>query len=89
MRIAPAILALAATGFLAACNSEATCTAEEAQKKSTDLMAKITEVGTTDQAKATELMPKLEELGAKIAAGGDDLSAACKAMDEMMAELNG
>jgi G:T/U-mismatch repair DNA glycosylase len=88
MRIAPAFLALAALGFLTACNSEATCTAEEATKKSTDLTAKITEVATADPAKAAELMPKLQEMGTKIAAGGDDLAAACKAMDEMMAELS-
>jgi seryl-tRNA synthetase len=87
MRFAPAFLALAATGFLTACNSEATCTAEEAQKKSADLATKITALGTADPAKAAELMPKMQEMATKLAAGGDDLAAACKAMDEMLAAL--
>jgi hypothetical protein len=88
MRIASALLALAATGFLAACNSEETCTTELAQKKATDLSAKLTEVATADPAKLAELGPKVQELAAKASAQGDDLQAACKAMDEMMAELS-
>jgi hypothetical protein len=88
MRIASAFLALAALGFLAACNSETACTSEDAQKKAADLAAKITEVGTADPAKLAELTPRLEELTTKAAAGGDDLQATCKAMDEMMAELS-
>jgi hypothetical protein len=88
MRIAPAFLALIATGFLVACNSEETCTNELAQKKSTDLAAKLTEVATADPAKLAELGPKIQELSAKASAQGDDLQAACKAMDEMMVELS-
>jgi hypothetical protein len=88
MRTAPLLLALLATGFLAACNSEETCTTELAQKKATDLSAKLTEVATTDPAKLAELGPKVQELAAKAAGTGDDLQAACKAMDEMMAELS-
>jgi ABC-type transporter Mla subunit MlaD len=87
MRIALAILALAATGFLAACNSEEACTAEVAQKKATDLAAKITEIGAADPAKLAELTPQLQDLTAKAAAGGDDLAATCKAIDDMMATL--
>lgn len=87
MRIASAIFALTAAGFLAACNSEEVCTTELAQKKAADLSAKLTEVATTDPAKLAELAPKVQELAAKASATGDDLQAACKAMDEMMAEL--
>ena len=35
-----------------------------------------------------ELAPNAQEIATKAAAGGDDLAAACKAMDEMMAELS-
>jgi hypothetical protein len=88
MRIAPAILALIATGLLAACDPEETCTTELAQKKATDLTAKLTEVATANPAKLAELGPKIQELAAKANAEGDDLQAACKAMDDMMAELS-
>ncbi|MCB6178748.1 hypothetical protein LHP98_11475 [Rhodobacter sp. Har01] len=88
MRILPLIAALAAAGFLAACDDKDDCTPEAAQKKAADLSAKITEVGTTDPAKLAELGPKIQELAAKAQAGGDDLSEACKAMDEMLAELS-
>lgn len=88
MRIASAILALAAAGFLAACNSEETCTTELAQKKATDLAAKMQEVAAADPAKLADLAPKVQELAAKASAQGDDLQAACKAIDEMMAELS-
>lgn len=88
MRIALNIAAITAIGLLAACNSEPSCTPEEAQKKVTELGAKVTEIGTTDPAKLAELTPKLQELSTKAAATGDDLDAACKAIDEMMAELS-
>ena len=88
MRFASTILALAATGFLAACNSEEVCTTELAQKKATDLTTKIQEIAATDPAKLAELAPKVQELATKAAAGGDDLAATCKALDEMMAELS-
>lgn len=88
MRIATTLLALAATGFLAACNSEEACTTELAQKKAADLSAKMTEIATADPAKLAELAPKVQELAAKASAQGDDLQAACKAMDDMMAELS-
>lgn len=87
MRIASTILALAATGFLAACNEE-TCTQEIATQKATDLTAKIQEVAATDPARLAELAPKVQDLATRAAAGGDDLQATCKALDEMMAELS-
>ena len=87
MRFASTILALAATGFLAACTEE-TCTQDIATKKATDLTAKIQEVAATDPAKLADLAPKVQDLATKAAAGGDDLQATCKALDEMMAELS-
>lgn len=88
MRFASTILALTATGFLAACTGEEACTQEIAAKKATDLMTKAQEIAASDPAKLTELGPKLQELSTKAAAGGDDLTATCKALDEMMAELS-
>lgn len=87
MRFASTILALAATCFLAACGEDE-CTQEAAQKKATDLATKLQELVATDPAKLAELSPKLQDLATKAAAGGDDLQAACKAMDEMMTELS-
>lgn len=88
MRITSAILALAATGFLAACNSEEVCTQELATQKATELTTKIQELAASDPAKLAELGPKVQELAAKASADGEDLQAACKAMDEMIAELS-
>lgn len=88
MRIALNLAAIAAIGLLAACNSEDSCTNEEAAKKSADLAAKVQEVAATDPAKLAELAPKVQELATAAAATGDDLAAACKAMDEMMADLS-
>jgi outer membrane murein-binding lipoprotein Lpp len=88
MRFATTILALAATGFLAACNDEAACTQEVATQKATDLTTKIQELAAADPAKLAEMAPKVQELATKAAAGGDDLAATCKALDEMMAELS-
>jgi hypothetical protein len=88
MRFAPAFLALAATGFLAACNSEEACTEELVKTKSAELTAKMTEVATTKPEKMAELAPKMQEIAEKAAAGGEDMQAACKAIDEMMVELS-
>jgi tRNA(Ser,Leu) C12 N-acetylase TAN1 len=88
MRIAPAFLALTAAGFLAACTGEEACTQEVATKKATDLTTKIQEIAATDPAKLAEMAPKVQELATKAAAGGEDLAATCKALDEMMAELS-
>ena len=55
MRFASTILALAATGFLAACTGEEACTQELATQKATDLTTKIQEVAAADPAKLAEL----------------------------------
>jgi thiamine biosynthesis lipoprotein ApbE len=88
MRILPLLAALAAVTVLSACDEKASCTPEEAQKKATDLAAKITEVGAADPTRVADLMPKVQELAAKASSTGEDLAEACKAMDEMMAELS-
>jgi hypothetical protein len=87
MRIAPTVLAFAAAGVLSACNSEDTCTNEMAQQKAADLAAKMQEVAAADPARLAELAPRVQELAAQASASGDDLQAACEAMDEMLAEL--
>ncbi|HLQ19615.1 MAG TPA: hypothetical protein VK146_11605 [Tabrizicola sp.] len=88
MRILPSLFALAVIGLLAACNGEEACTQELATQKATELTTKIQEIATSDPAKLAEMAPKVQELATKAAAGGDDLSATCKALDEMMAELS-
>ena len=90
MRIAPALLALAATGFLAACTSEEACSPELYAKKNADLVAKISDFSTKDPAKRDAVIDGLYAvLDQREAAGADgDLSATCKAIDELMAELS-
>ena len=88
MRIAPLFAALSAAAFLVACDDKPSCTQADAEKKMTELMTKIQEVGATNPEKLAALAPKAQELAAKAQAGGDDISQACVAIDEMMAELN-
>ena len=88
MRILSTVIVLAVAGVLSACTSEETCTNELAQKKATDLATKMQDLATSDPMKLAELAPKVQDLAAKASAQGDDLQAACKAMDEMLAELS-
>lgn len=88
MRVFPFLAAALSVAFLSACNEDKPCTAEEMQQKSAELTTKISDLATKDPAKMAELAPKVQEIATKAAAGGDDLAAACKAMDEMMAELS-
>jgi ABC-type Fe3+-hydroxamate transport system substrate-binding protein len=91
MRISSAILALAAAGFLTACNSEEECTEELATKKLTELQTKMTELAASDPAKMAALGPKVTEIMTKAAgeaSSPDDVSGACKAIDDIMVELN-
>jgi hypothetical protein len=90
MRFAPAILSIAATSFLAACNSEEDCTQELISKKTTELQAKVLELTAADPEKLAAVGPKMQEyLSNPAVAGTGDISGACKAIDEIMAELNG
>lgn len=90
LRILPVLAVVAAASFLSACKDEVTCTQADAEKKATELTTKITELASTDPAKLTELMPKVQELATKASANGSasDLAATCKALDEIMVELN-
>jgi hypothetical protein len=88
MKLIPLIAALATVGLLAACDDKPVCTKADVEKKATDLMTKIQEVGTADPAKMAELLPKIQEISTKAAAAGEeDLQASCDAIDEIMAEL--
>lgn len=89
MRILPVLAVVSAAVFLSACDEKASCTQADAEKKATELTTKITELASTDPAKLTELMPKVQELATKAAsADAADLSATCKALDDIMAELS-
>ena len=87
MRPTSTILALAALTFLSACREEP-CTTELAQKKATDLAARMQEIAASDPLRLVDLAPKVKKLAAKASAQGDDLDAACKAMDALIAELS-
>ncbi|MBK6466465.1 MAG: hypothetical protein IPL38_00055 [Rhodobacter sp.] len=87
MRVTTIVATLAAAIFLSACDDKASCTQEEAQKKATDLTTKITEMAATAPEKVAAVAPKLQEIATKVAAGGDDLTEVCKALDDMAAEL--
>jgi outer membrane murein-binding lipoprotein Lpp len=89
LRILPIVAVLSAAVFLSACDEEVACTQADADAKVAELTTKITELASTDPAKLAELAPKVQEIATKAAAGGDDLAGACKALDEMMAELAG
>ncbi len=88
MRISSALMALAATAFLSACNSEEVCTEEQLKQKFIELNAKMGDIAATDPARLAEIASKMEEFVTKAQAQGDDLQATCKAMDEMIVELN-
>ncbi|MFZ1471215.1 MAG: hypothetical protein WAT09_19875 [Paracoccaceae bacterium] len=88
MRVLPLLAMVASVGFLSACNEEKPCTQEEAQKKATELTTKITELAQTNPEKVAAFMPKMQEIATKMAAAPEDVTAACKALDEMAAELD-
>jgi outer membrane murein-binding lipoprotein Lpp len=82
------LAAFAATLGAAGC-SEETCTEAQAEEKLTALMAKVQEVATANPEKLAEIAPQLEEIQTQAAAAGDDPAAACKAIDDFMALLEG
>lgn len=90
MRIAPIFAALAASAFLVSCGEDKVCSTEaEAQAKLTELTNKIQEVAATNPEKLATLGPKAQEIAAKAqGADANDYDAACKAINEMLAELN-
>jgi ABC-type transporter Mla subunit MlaD len=88
MRMVPMTLAFVAAGLLSACDGKPECTSELARKKAADLAARITEVAADDPSKLADLMFKLRDLSEQTTAKGDELAAACDAIDTLMAELS-
>lgn len=87
MRSSSTILALAAAVLMAGCTSEEACNEEILQKKTEELMGKMMEVAFTQPEKIEALQPKMQDIGQRAQGTGNDLRAACKAVDEMLAEL--
>jgi uncharacterized protein YlxW (UPF0749 family) len=89
VRILPVLAMMAATVFVSACQEdEVACTQADAEKKATELMTKMQEVATTKPEVLAAIAPKAQEIATKLQSSGDDVNAACKALDELMAELN-
>lgn len=91
MRKAPNIVAGLSLGFLAACTADEPCRPDVYAKKHADLVAKVSDFSTTDVAKRDAVIDGLHAvLDQKEAAGPDgDLSATCKAIDDLMVVLSG
>lgn len=87
MRFSHAILALTAAALLAGCTNEEPCSEEILQKKTEELMGKMMEVAFTQPEKIEALQSKMQDIGQRAQGTGNDLQAACKAVDEMLAEL--
>jgi len=77
---------VAAAALLSACGDEG-CTNETAQKKMMDLNTKVQAMAATAPEKMVAAAPKMQEIGTKLQAGSD-IDAVCKAIDEMMVELD-
>jgi outer membrane murein-binding lipoprotein Lpp len=77
---------LMATALLSACGEEE-CTEELVQAKTAELTTLMQEVMAKDPQKMLALQPKLEEMQKEAMAAGDDMQAACAALDELIAEL--
>ena len=86
MRIPFKFVAPLALGLAAACTSEEPCSAELYAKKHADLAAKLASFTAKDPAKRDAVIAGLHDvLDKREAAGPDgDLSATCKAIDELM-----
>lgn len=83
-----ALAALAVVALLGACKEEeAKCTPEAAQAKLTEFSTLIQQVATSDPAKLAELAPKAAEIQQQLTANPNDVTAACKALDDMIAML--
>ena len=82
------IAALATVALLAACKEEAPkCTPEAANAKMTEFATAMQAAATTNPAKLAELAPKAAEIQQQLTANPNDVEAACKALDEMIAML--
>lgn len=74
---------LTAALFIAATPALA-CTAEEVTAKATEVSQKMQELAAKDPQKAAEVAQKMSSVQTQAAT---DLNAACKAYDDMLAEL--
>ncbi len=90
MRVILNIAATLGLGFLAACTEDEACAPDLYAKKHADLEAKLAAFSTLDPAKRDAVIDGLHAvLDEHEAAGPDgDLSATCKAIDDLMAELS-
>ena len=90
MRPALAILALPAAGLLAACTPDEPCSPELYATKRAELLVRVEAFSTEDAAKRDAVIDGLYQvLDQREAAGPDgDLSATCKAIDDLMAVLS-
>ena len=84
------IVAVLVLVLLAACTEEEVCAPDLYAKKHADLKARIAGFSTQDPAKRDAVIDGLHAvLDQREAAGADgDLSATCKAIDNLMAELS-
>lgn len=70
---------------LGACGKSEECTAEIVQQKSEAMAKAVQDYVAKDPLKAPELLKLMEEVTTKH--GGNDLQAACKAIDEIMEKV--
>ena len=87
MRIIVWAGAFAVAGLLSACEDEPTCTQESATTKATEVMTALQALATSNPEKLAEITPRLTEIQTGLTAEGADLTAACKALDGIQAEI--
>ena len=79
-----AMVALAAVMSLSACKEDkVACTPEEAQKKTTEMVAKMQELATTNPEKLAAVAAKAAELQADLSGAATDPAKACDAVDAL------
>jgi hypothetical protein len=90
MRPPLTIVAVLGLTLLAACNGDDPCSPDLYAQKNADLKARMAAFSTQDPAKRDAVINGLHAvLDTHEAAGADgDLSATCKAIDDLMAELS-
>ncbi len=84
-RLGTAFLIAATCATASAATAE--CTAEEMQKKATDLTMAVQQLAATDPSRMQELTLKMQDVSTKLAQGGT-ADEVCAAYDEILADLN-
>lgn len=85
MRMIVAAAALMGTVLVAGCKEDqAACTPEDAQKKATEMMAKIQDLATSNPEKLVAMGQKAQELQGELMNAQNDPAKACAAVDELM-----